>query len=183
MKSGLFRRKPRRNSIEELYGAIVAQARSPAFYRSYGVPDTVTGRLEMILVHAFLLTRRTRGRADAVRRLGQEVFDRFCDDMDANLREMGIGDLAVPKHMQRIGEAFYGRAAAYDGVWDAEGAALAEALLRNVFAGDRQFAEQASGLSAYLKAADLRLAEAADIDLLEGQISFPDPATFSIGAS
>ena len=34
--------------------------------------------------------------------------------MDANLRELGVGDLTVPKRMQKFGEAFYGRAAAYD---------------------------------------------------------------------
>jgi cytochrome b pre-mRNA-processing protein 3 len=46
--------------------------------------------------------------------VSQALFDRFCDDMDANLREMGVGDLTVPKRMQAFGEAFYGRAAAYD---------------------------------------------------------------------
>ena len=46
--------------------------------------------------------------------LSQALFDHFCDDMDANLREMGVGDLTVPKRMQAFGEAFYGRAAAYD---------------------------------------------------------------------
>src|SRR5690242_11860323 len=157
MKSGLFRRSPKRDKIDELYGAIVAQARQPAFYRTYGVPDTVTGRLEMILLHTFLFSRRTHGSTDELRRLGQGVFDRFCDDMDANLREMGIGDLAVPKHMQRIGEAFYGRASAYDAAWTAEGE-LAEALLRNVFAGDHAHAEQAARLSRYLRAADVQLA-------------------------
>ena len=39
--------------------------------------------------------------------------------MDHNLREMGIGDQGVPRQMRRVGEAFYGRAQAYD-------AALAE---------------------------------------------------------
>ena len=39
----------------------------------------------------------------------QALFDRFCDDMDGNLREMGVGDLTVPKRMQAFGEAFYGR--------------------------------------------------------------------------
>ena len=41
--------------------------------------------------------------------LSQALFDRFCNDMDDNLREMGVGDLTVPKRMQAFGEAFYGR--------------------------------------------------------------------------
>ena len=53
MISGLFPRIPRQNTIDALYGAIVAQARSPVFYRGYGVPDTVTGRLEMITYPCF----------------------------------------------------------------------------------------------------------------------------------
>src|SRR5690242_11568696 len=183
MKSGLFRRSPKRDKIDELYGAIVAQARQPAFYRTYGVPDTVTGRLEMILLHTFLFSRRTHGSTDELKRLGQGVFDRFCDDMDANLREMGIGDLAVPKHMQRIGEAFYGRATAYDAAWPSEDGELAQALLRNVFAGDQHYAEQAGRLSGYLRAADTQLAAMADIDLLEGRIAFPDSSAFEIGAA
>ena len=47
------------------------------------------------------------------RSLGQRLFDTFCRDLDDNLREMGVGDLAVPKQMRRFGEAFYGRQAAY----------------------------------------------------------------------
>ena len=45
----LFRRTPPEGTIACLYGTIVAQARLPAFYQIYGVPDTVSGRLEMIM--------------------------------------------------------------------------------------------------------------------------------------
>jgi cytochrome b pre-mRNA-processing protein 3 len=177
MKSGLFRRSPKQDTIHTLYGAIVAQARSPVFYRGYAVPDTVTGRLEMILIHVFLFFRRARAGAD-IQRLGQGVFDRFCDDMDGNLREMGIGDLAVPKHMQRIGEAFYGRAAAYDAALDAaDDAALSQALTRNVFGNGPQ-PERAQRLVRYVKAADVRLAQEEEINLTQGRISFPDPENF-----
>jgi cytochrome b pre-mRNA-processing protein 3 len=177
MKSGLFRRSPKQDSIHALYGAIVAQARSQAFYRGYAVPDTVTGRLEMILIHIFLFFRRARGGSD-MQRLGQGVFDRFCDDMDGNLREMGIGDLAVPKHMQRIGEAFYGRAAVYDAALDADDdAALSQALARNVF-GEGLQPERTGRLAAYIKEVDIQLAQEKDENLIQGRITFPDPESF-----
>lgn len=176
MKSGLFWRAPKPDTIGALYGAIVAQARLPAFYSSFGVPDTVTGRLEMILVHTLLFSRRARSDAEIMGPLGQGVFDRFCDDMDANLREMGIGDLAVPKHMQRIGEAFYGRGAAYDAGMADDGDALGEALMRNVFDGGAP--EHAARLAAYMKAADTELARQNDTELGQGRISFPDPLAF-----
>jgi cytochrome b pre-mRNA-processing protein 3 len=176
MKFGLFRRTPGTDTIPALYGAIVAQARLPAFYRDYGVPDTVTGRLEMILIHTFLFFRRTRSGTEAFRHLGQQVFDRFCDDMDASLREMGIGDLAVPKHMKRIGEAFYGRAAAYDTGLDArDDAELEQALLRNVFVDAEAQPERARRLAGYVRASDAQLAREEDINLAQGRISFPDP--------
>src|SRR5437660_12380139 len=94
-------------SIAALYGAIVAQARAPAFYRSYGVPDTVGGRLEMLVLHIVLVLRHLDDGTAKSRQSGQELFDHFCNDMDANVREMGVGDLAAPRKMRRIGEAFY----------------------------------------------------------------------------
>src|SRR5215471_10113734 len=115
----LFRRTPQEGTIACLYGTIVAQARLPAFYQIYGVPDTVNGRLEMIMLHTVLFLRRLESEAAPIRALGQGLFDRFCRDMDDSMREMGVGDLAVPRKMRRIGEAFYGRQAAYGVALDA----------------------------------------------------------------
>src|SRR5207244_1769191 len=87
----LFRRTPRNANMTLLYGAIVAQARSPVFYGRYGVPDTVNGRFEMVVLHTILVLRRLK-EEPGLRGLGQALFDAFCADMDANLREMGVGD-------------------------------------------------------------------------------------------
>ena len=100
----------------------------PCFYRDYAVADTVNGRFDLIVLHLSLLLDRL-AQDPALRDLGQGIFDRFCQDMDDNLREMGIGDLAVPKEMRRMGEAFYGRAQAYRAALAAaDEQALAEAL-------------------------------------------------------
>ena len=96
-------------TIEALYGTIVAQARPPSFYRDYGVPDTVNGRFDMIVLHLVLVLGGCAAQRPKCTRLGQAVFDLFCQDMDDNFREMGVGDLAVPKEMRRVAEAFYGR--------------------------------------------------------------------------
>src|SRR3974390_245218 len=98
MKFQLFTTRPANSTIDVLYGAIVAQARLPSFYLIYGVPDTVEGRFDMIVMHLALVLRRL-ARERELGSLGQGVFDRFCRDMDHNLREMGVGDLSVPKHM------------------------------------------------------------------------------------
>jgi len=171
----LFWRTTRDDNITALYGAIMAQARNPVFYRFYDVPDTVNGRFEMIILHTVLLLCRLEAQDGAVRRLGQEVFDRFCNDMDANLREMGVGDVVVPRKMKAIGEAFYGRKRAYETAMAAPGlAALAAALARNVYGGPPGAA--AERLATYLQEARRMLA-ATDATVLEGgRVDFPDPA-------
>ena len=74
----------------------MAQSRRAAFYIGYGVPDTIEGRFDLIVLHVVrLLARLDRGGPSA-RDLGQNLFDLFCRDLDANLREMGVGNLAVP---------------------------------------------------------------------------------------
>ena len=154
----LFRRTPRDNTIACLYGTIVAQARLPAFYQIYGVPDTVDGRLEMIMLHTVLFLRRLESEAAPIRALGQGLFDRFCRDMDDSMREMGVGDLALPRNMRRIGEAFYGRQAAYRVALEAsDDEPLAAALDRNVFA-DGSEPGPALRLAVYVREAVRRLA-------------------------
>src|ERR1700741_1070311 len=109
-----FRRASRSGNIDALYGMIVAQARSPEFYRDYGVPDTLDGRLDMILLHLVLVLRQLTKGHGALPPTGPQLVDRFCRDMYDNFREMGVGDLAVLRRMKKIGEAFYGRAKVYE---------------------------------------------------------------------
>jgi cytochrome b pre-mRNA-processing protein 3 len=176
----LLRRGPRRRTIDALYGAIVAQARRAAFYREFAVPDSVEGRFEMIVLHLVLFLRRVRDERDDVRALGQEVFDAFCRDLDRNLREMGVGDMAVPKQMRGLGEAFYGRAQTYDrALADADHSALVRALARNVFAAPGEPVEGAHRLAAYVLAAERRLAARDAAALVRAELDFPDPIAIS----
>jgi cytochrome b pre-mRNA-processing protein 3 len=167
-------RTPRDGTIVALYGVIVAQARHPAFYRCYGVPDTVNGRFEMIVLHAALLVGRLEAEGAGLQRVGQAVFDHFCSDMDANLREMGVGDIAVPRKMKTIGDAFYGRKRAYETALAASGLdELAQALLRNVGTSEAG----AGRLAAYVCAAVQRLLALDSGALGQGRVDFPDPET------
>lgn len=157
MYGRLLRRATHDDAIAtRLYGAIVAQARTPAFYSSLGVPDTVTGRFEMVVLHTVLVLDRLQ-RDQRERALGQKIFDLYCIDMDRSLRELGIGDLGVPKRMKKMTEAFYGRAAAYRAAISAgDAAALADAICRNVFAGEPA-ALGAVGLADYVSASAMHL--------------------------
>jgi cytochrome b pre-mRNA-processing protein 3 len=172
-----FRRSAENRTIAALYGMIVAQARLPTFYADYGVPDTVEGRFDLIVLHMVLVLRRL-ARVDRGRRIGQRLFDRFCQDLDDNLREMGTGDLAVPKHMRRFGEAFYGRQAAYLGALDSmEEGDFENALARNIFKhkgldGAVRLARYARGIIGELDAQE-------ENTLLRGDFALPNPEAFA----
>src|SRR5882757_8153797 len=149
---------------------IVAQAREPLFYRAMGVPDTVNGRFDMVLLHLWMVLRRLRtaeGGAD----LSQALFDHFCGDMDDNLREMGVGDLTVPKRMQKFGEAFYGRTAAYDKALAAGRDALADALARNIL--NSPDPSRAASLCNYVEEAVARMTTVERSAVEAGRWQFP----------
>ena len=167
---------PQRGTIEAIYGMIVAQAREPLFYTGLGVPDTVNGRFDMVLLHLWMVLRRLRP-TEAGADLSQALFDHFCGDMDDNLREMGVGDLTVPKRMQKFGEAFYGRSAAYDLALDAGGEPLAQALCKNILDG-REIGH-ARQLAAYANAAIAALAGLDDAAFCNGSWRFPSPVPFA----
>jgi cytochrome b pre-mRNA-processing protein 3 len=173
-----FRRGSQARTIHALYGAIVAQARSAPFYADYGVPDTVEGRFDLIVLHLVLLLNRLERLPTAGRGLGQQLFDEFCRDLDANLREMGTGDLAVPKRMRAFAEAFYGRQAAYGAALEAADVRdFEKALARNIFpAGD---VSGAAGLARYARAAVSGLDDQDDAALLRGAVVFPKPEAFA----
>jgi cytochrome b pre-mRNA-processing protein 3 len=173
-------RKPRiplRGTIEAIYGMIVTQAREPLFYRDLGVPDTVNGRFDLLVLHLWMVLRRLQPMAGGAG-LSQALFDRFCEDMDANLRQMGVGDLTVPKRMQAFGEAFYGRAAAYDLALTAGREALAQALCKNILNGEQL--ENAGRLAFYVEAVITALAGLDDVKMQSGSWRFPSPARVGI---
>lgn len=171
---GLFRRRDD-EAAERLYTAIVAHARTPTFYLDYAVPDTVEGRFELIVAHVGLLVARLTAAGEPHVRVGQRLAEAFFSDMDRNLREMGIGDLTVPKRMKKIAGAFYGRLDAYQAALaDPDPAALNAAVLRNVY--DGVTAEGAAErLASYLKAASTALAATEAASLAAPPLAFPDP--------
>lgn len=163
---------PSRGTIEAIYGMVVAQAREPAFYASLNVPDTVDGRFDMLLLHLWLVLRHLRT-TEGGEDLSQALFDRFCEDMDGNLREMGVGDLTVPKRMQAFGEAFYGRTAAYDLALAGGEDDLTQAIGRNVLNGAHP--DSARLLAQYVVAAANALSRSEAAALAGGVRSFPQP--------
>ena len=120
-----------------LYDAVVARARSPHWYVEGAVPDTVDGRFDMVA--AVLATVMLRIETDpAGAAPSARLAERFVEDMDAQLRQIGIGDITVGKHIGRMMAALGGRLGAYrDGLAaDAPAGRFEEALVRNLYRGD-----------------------------------------------
>lgn len=181
--------------IRALYGEIVAQARHTAFYEDFGVPDTLDGRFNMIVLHNFLLFRRLKDVDEATRAVSQDVFDMFRLDMDRSLRELGVGDTTVPKRMKKMMQVFYGRTDAYEEALNSENAKprLADALSRNILsyneslfsddgapaALENTLNEKADTLAEYVLATTSSLAEQNESEILRGSLSFPTPKAYT----
>jgi cytochrome b pre-mRNA-processing protein 3 len=115
----LFAPRPAKLAGRALFDLAAAQARTPALYRDGGVPDTVEGRFECYALHIDLVLHRLKGQGPEAAEVGQALFDRFLDNLDEGLRDMGVGDLSVGKKMRKLGEAIYGRMKGYDAALDA----------------------------------------------------------------
>jgi cytochrome b pre-mRNA-processing protein 3 len=161
----------------DLYGSIVAQARAPAFYSSYGVGDTLEGRFEMVVLHLFLVLERLRAEGEAGQDIGQALLERFVSDMDDQMREIGIGDLGVPRRIQKAAAAVRERVEDYRAGLASAGSCdcgLRTVLERHVGAGGGKV--DGPALAGYMQACVPALARQNGTALLAGRILFPAPA-------
>jgi cytochrome b pre-mRNA-processing protein 3 len=124
-----------------------------------------------------LYFRRTR-RADGVpARIAQDILDAFFEDIDHSIRELGVGDAAVPKRMKKIGRMFYGRARSYEEALDAgDRAGLAAALARNIHPDAGEGGPDMTALAAYMIDSAAQLAAAGADEIARGAVVFPAPA-------
>ncbi len=171
MLSWWRKRSPAGRTATELYGSIVTAARREAFYVRDGVPDTPDGRFALLIVHMFLAMERLRSEGDAGQTLSRALVEAFVSDMDDSMREMGVGDLSVPKKVKKAAGALYDCVAAYRAA--IEVGDLAEALRATVMPGDA--APAADAVASYMKQAAAALAAQPAPEILAGRVAFPDP--------
>lgn len=159
-----------------IYNAIVDQARRPQFYDALEVPDTIDGRFDLIVLHAGLYLPRLKAVPADGGALAQATFDQMLTNLDQNLRELGAGDMSVPKKMKGMVSAFYGRATAYDAALKGGDAdALRAALHRNVYRGAQVQPPMLDALAAYVRAASEALKAANDDEIVAGTFAWPAP--------
>jgi len=131
---GFFDRfKAKRDETAALYRAVVERARAPYWYVEGGVPDTIDGRFDMIAAVLAMVMLRLES-DPAGNAAATHLAEAFVDDIDPQLREIGIGDLMVGKHVGRMMGMLGGRLGAYrEGIAAGE---LKPALIRNLYRGE-----------------------------------------------
>lgn len=128
----LFNRAAPDEGVTRLYAAIVERARQPHWYERGAVPDTVDGRFDMVAAILSLVLLRLEGEGDTAE-ASARVTERFVHDMDGQLREIGVGDVVVGKHVGKMMSALGGRLGAYrDGL---AGGDLDGGIVRNIYRG------------------------------------------------
>jgi cytochrome b pre-mRNA-processing protein 3 len=128
----LFGRTDPKEGLRPLYNAVIAEGRQPHWYVEGVVPDTLDGRFDMIV--AILAQVLIRLEQQGVAQESVWLTELFVDDMDGQLRQEGVGDVVVGKHVGRMMSALGGRISAYRAALTGE-ADLAEALRRNLYRG------------------------------------------------
>jgi cytochrome b pre-mRNA-processing protein 3 len=166
----LFKR-PESKALVPLHEALIAASRRPEFYEYGQVPDTIDGRFELLVLHAFVLLRRLRGLDDA---LAQALFERLFTQFDLNLRELGVGDMGVGKRIKLMAQSFFGHLQAYENALT-DDTALHAALSRNLFGTLPEAPPLAvtQPFVAWLRTADAALATQTNESILAGTVVFP----------
>lgn len=188
-----------RRTGQQLYERIVAQARDPALYTSCGVPDTMDGRLEMVLLHTVLVLERLQSEGAAGQRPGQHLMEQLVAGVDDALRRIGLGDDSVAPRIKRLARALVERTNDYrtalqlDTASDDTASALGPDRMLEAAFLDHVFGENPASPEPEQRAAAHRLARYARRvraslaamharDLLSGELTFPAVAETKTGS-
>lgn len=156
-------------AAQEAYLAVVAAARQPVFYTERGVPDTLDGRFDLIVLHLFLVIHRLRAEAEAANFV-RALAEMFFADMDRSLREMGVGDTGVGKRVKNMAQAFYGRLASYE---HALSGGLEDSIRRNLYR-DSGEEKPVEAMAKYARRNIAHLKTQPTEALLSGRLGFVD---------
>lgn len=137
---------------KEHYASLVTRARASTLYTDYGVPDTLDGRFEAIIIHLFIEEMRLKNANALDPEWIRLLHEAFFADMDRSLREGGVGDTGISKRVQRMASGFYGRLTSYRDCLNDE-FAFREALMRNVYGTSEpsNAQDKAPKLAAYIQ--------------------------------
>lgn len=170
----LFAKKPAsREALRSLWHRVVELAREPEFYAELGVADTVEGRFDMITAVLAMVLLRMERKPEMVP-ASVLLTELFVEDMDGQMRQSGVGDVVVGKHMGKLMGTMGGRLGAYRGALEdvadegADKGALVGAVERNVSFNENGNAQRVADCLRDLAG---RLDRTDDDNLLQGRIA------------
>jgi cytochrome b pre-mRNA-processing protein 3 len=165
----IFGDRRERETLRPLYDAAVRVGREPGWYLEGGVPDTMTGRFDVVSSVVALVLLRLEREGDAARKETVLLTELFIDDMDATLRQSGTGDLIVGKRVGKLMSTLGGRLGAYREALQGEGD-LQAAVRRNVFRDSPPLEDVVPVVAERLRALDARMAGVSREQMLAGEI-------------
>jgi cytochrome b pre-mRNA-processing protein 3 len=171
----LFRPNRARGAAGDLYRSLVSQSRSPQFYTSGGVADTLDGRFDLVALHVALVMTRLKSADPPLFDLSQSLFDEMVANFDVGLREAGVGDMGVGKRMKKLVQAYFGRAQAYEeAVRLSSDDTLMQVLERNLFRGQEtaELDVVLRSMTDYVSRQYAHLLAQQDLDLAGGRVDF-----------
>ena len=121
-----------------------------------------------------LVLRCLRGAGAEADAFGKALLELLFRDMDQSLREMGVGDMGIGRHIKKMAKALFGRAEAYEAGLDGDVTLLMDALKENVYRraeGDQHLAQMAD----YLKRAALHVGTQDVGEIIAGKINLAVP--------
>lgn len=173
--------------IERLRAEITRAARNPVLYTDYKVEDSFEGRFEMLTLHAALVLRRLNSCPQPGSDIAQDLINIIFRHFEIALREMGVGDVSVPKRMKTFVEAFSGRCAAYEKALPMGEDIFAQSLVKNVY-GKKALKGNvppenllaAQHLARYIFEIERQLGSTPVELLSSGDISLPSPVSLRV---
>ena len=163
---------------EQLYAAIVAQARQPSFYSELGLADTIPGRFELVSLHMFIILDRLNNKGGLDNEVAQQLVDVMFQDMDDVAREIGVGDMGVGPRIKKLARSFQSRLEYYKEAIDGDGrgkfnrGTLSEAIIEIHFRQDKAQMGKAEELAAYVNECQTKIGERSLVEMVSAKQLF-----------
>ena len=169
----LFLKSYKNNPSKIIFESIISQSRKEVFFRDLEVQDNIDGRFEMIVFHAFLVTRRMQSNSD-LKNFSRDIMTHIFDNFDLSLREVGVGDMGLGKKIKNLADSLYGSFVAYKEGFDKGEEVLQDAINRNIYRGKGN-KKMLKIMATYAFNQNEILNSISEVDLLDGKLTFTSP--------
>lgn len=150
LRNLIFPHRPAKRKALTLYLEAVEQSRHRENFEAFELPDTQEGRFGFLSLHVYILLEALNKRP-LNNKISQELVDLFFDDMDASLREMGVGDLGVGKRMKLMAKTFYGGLQAFENAKDQQLVDMIPYFTNNLYIGTQKEKPTLNALHTYIQ--------------------------------